>query len=140
MGPLLKAVLGGGPISQTIEKVVDRVVVDRNLNAKLKGELEAELAKAATDGALAQLDVNKVEAGNSSIFVAGWRPFIGWVCGSALAYQFVIGPVGVWIASFFLTDVPMPPLLDNMLWELMFGMLGMGALRTFEKWKGVAAK
>jgi len=139
MGPLLQAIFGG-PIGTAIGTVVDRVVVDKNLGEKLKGELERELAKAASEGSLAQLDINKVEAGNPSVFVSGWRPFIGWVCGSALAFQFVVSPMGTWALKFFLTEVPAPPVFDNMLWELMFGMLGMGTLRTFEKWKGVASK
>lgn len=87
---------------------------------------------------LAQLDVNKAEAGSGSVFVAGWRPFIGWSCGAALCFQYVLSPLLVWGGDLVGHPLPAPPKLDAVLWELMFGMLGMGALRSFEKIKGVA--
>jgi hypothetical protein len=88
----------------------------------------------------AQTDINKVEASNPSLFVSGWRPAIGWVCALALAYQYLLRPLSGTIAS--LVGVTLPPLpgLDDNLWQLMMGMLGMGGLRTFEKVQGVAAK
>ena len=123
-----------------VGEVVDRVVPDKNGAEKAKREIEAKLVDAAVSGQLAQLEVNKAEAASASTFVSGWRPYIGWVCGAALTYQFVVAPVATWGASWAGIAVPPPPSLDNMLWELMFGMLGMGGLRTLEKWKGVAAK
>jgi Holin of 3TMs, for gene-transfer release len=86
----------------------------------------------------AQTDVNKQEAASTSLFVAGWRPAIGWICAAALAYQYVIVPVSVWASYAAGHPFPKPPTLDDTLWQLMFGMLGMGGLRTFEKLKGVA--
>ena len=71
-------------------KVIDRLVPDKNAAAKAKQELESEMIKAATKANLAQLEINKVEAGHRSIFVAGWRPFIGWTCGVAMAWHLVI--------------------------------------------------
>lgn len=139
MGPILSAIFGG-PIGKTIETVVDRVVIDKNLGERLKAELERDLAKAATEANLAQLEVNKAEAANPSLFVSGWRPGVGWVCVAALAYQFVLSPVAMWGATWAGYNMPMPPQLDDMLWQLIFGMLGMGALRSFEKSKGVASK
>jgi drug/metabolite transporter (DMT)-like permease len=82
--------------------------------------------------------VNAEEAKHSSLFVAGWRPFIGWCCGFAVAYQYVITPLALWIAAISGFHLPTPPRLDDILWELMFGMLGMGALRSFDKIKGTA--
>ena len=79
----------------------------------------------------AQTDINKQEASSSSVFVSGWRPAIGWVCALALAYQYLVRPLGGTIASLLgMTN----------LWQLMMGMLGMGGLRTFEKIQGVASK
>lgn len=85
-----------------------------------------------------QADVNKVEAANSNVFVSGWRPMIGWVCAFALAYQYMVIPFATWGLAVAHIAVPPFPRLDDNLWQLMFGMLGMGGLRTFEKMKGVA--
>jgi Holin of 3TMs, for gene-transfer release len=88
----------------------------------------------------AQTDINKTEAANSSVFVSGWRPAIGWVCALALAYQYLVRPLGGTIASLLGLTIPPLPGLDDNLWQLMMGMLGMGGLRTFEKIQGVASK
>ena len=88
----------------------------------------------------AQTDINKQEAANSSVFVSGWRPAIGWVCALALAYQYLFKPLLTWGAT--VAGYNLPPMvgLDDNLWQLMMGMLGMGGLRTFEKIQGVASK
>jgi hypothetical protein len=88
----------------------------------------------------AQTDINKQEAVNTSVFVSGWRPAIGWVCALALAYQYLVRPLGGTIASVLGMTIPPLPGLDDNLWQLMMGMLGMGGLRTFEKIQGVASK
>jgi len=88
----------------------------------------------------AQTDINKVEASNTSIFVSGWRPAIGWVLALALAYQYLLKPLVMGILpNFGIAIAPLPGLDDN-LWQLMMGMLGMGGLRTMEKMQGVASK
>lgn len=113
--------------------VIDRVIPDRAAADKAKLEMQAKLLEAATSGALAQIKVNKVEAQHQSVFVAGWRPAIGWVCAAALAYSYMVVP----LVGFGLTlagqPVPRWPVLDGNLWELMFGMLGLGALRSYDK-------
>ena len=88
----------------------------------------------------AQTDINKEEAKSSSLFVSGWRPAIGWVCALALAYQYLLRPLAGTVASIFGIIIPPLPGLDDNLWQLMMGMLGMGGLRTFEKVQGVASK
>ena len=99
---------------------------------------KAELAAAVTI-LQGQMAINTEEAKSASVFVAGWRPFIGWVCGAALAYTYIGYPFLVWILSIWHPEITAPKLgNDAMLYELMFGMLGMGGLRTFEKYKGVA--
>jgi hypothetical protein len=92
---------------------------------------------------LAQLDVNKVEAQHKSIFVAGWRPFIGWVGGFALAWQFVIYPMlmWIWMIAAAMGKVPdgidPPPILETgALFAMITGMLGIGTMRSFDKSKG----
>lgn len=115
-------------------KVIDKFVPDPEAKAKAEGELRASLL--AWDQG--QIAVNTAEAGHSDIFVAGWRPFIGWVCGVSMAYQYVITPVVLWLAAILGFHLPTPPRLDDMLWEMMFGMLGIAGLRTFEKVKGIS--
>ena len=82
-----------------------------------------------------QTKINEIEAGHRTVFVAGWRPFIGWVCGVALAYNFVIRDLFIWITK--TTDAP-PALQMEHLMTVLLGMLGLGGLRTFEKFKGVS--
>lgn len=105
-------------------------------------KLEAELLLKELDNAQAQLtaqaETNKIEAAHSSIFVAGWRPFIGWMCGISVAYEFFLRPVCSWAAGIWLPEIPQLPSNSSVLLELVFAMLGIGGLRTFEKIKGVA--
>lgn len=115
-------------------QVLNKFVPDPEARAKAEADLRNSLQ--AWDKS--QTDVNAVEAANSSVFVAGWRPFIGWTCGLALAYQYVAAPLVVWVMSTFGYLITPPPRLDETLWQLVFAMLGMGGLRTFEKIKGVA--
>ena len=115
-------------------KVLDKFVPDPEAKAKAETALRDSLL--AWDKA--QTDVNAVEAASANVFVSGWRPFIGWICGLALAYQFVLSPIFVWIGLSLGFHPPIPPKLDDTLWQLVFAMLGMGGLRTFEKIKGVA--
>jgi len=115
-------------------KVLDKFVPDPEAKAKAESELRSSLQ--AWDKA--QSDVNAVEAANANVFVSGWRPFIGWTCGLALAYQYVLAPLVMWITLTMGIHLAAPPKLDDMLWQLVFAMLGMGGLRTFEKIKGVA--
>ena len=79
-----------------------------------------------------QTKINEIEAGHRTVFVAGWRPFIGWVCGVALAYNFVIRDLFIWITK--TTDAP-PALQMEHLMTVLLGMLRLGGLRTFEKIK-----
>ena len=101
---------------------------------EIKSALQSHLAQVD----LAQLGVNKVEAAHRSMFVAGWRPFIGWTCGVALAYSYVLQPILVFALaqSGYLIELPRMDLTE--LTPILMGMLGLGGLRTFEKYKGVA--
>tara|TARA_B100000795_G_C22528571_1_gene334191 strand:- start:145 stop:525 length:381 start_codon:yes stop_codon:yes gene_type:complete len=80
-----------------------------------------------------QTKINAVEAQHRTLFVAGWRPFIGWICGVALAYNFVIRDLFIWITK--TTEAP-PALQMDHLMTVLLGMLGLGGLRTYEKIKG----
>jgi len=131
------------PISAALDlgnTLITRIFPDpaQAANAKL------ELLKLQQSGDLAtmtaQTDINKEEAKSASIFVSGWRPAIGWVCALALFYQYLLKPLSIGILPTFGIVAPPLPGLDDNLWQLMMGMLGMGGLRTFEKVQGVASK
>tara|TARA_B100000470_G_C19763892_1_gene379694 strand:- start:678 stop:1085 length:408 start_codon:yes stop_codon:yes gene_type:complete len=111
---------------------------DKEAAAKAKQEIEQQLTTHLAQIDLAQLEINKAEASHRSIFVAGWRPFIGWSCGFALAYTYVIQPIAVFALaqSGYLIDLPTLSMSEMM--PVLMGMLGLGGLRTFEKFKHVS--
>lgn len=130
-------------IIPVVGAVLDRILPDKNASeaAKLKltelaqaGQL-AEL-DAAVRLATGQMDVNRQEAASGDWFRAGWRPAVGWVLAAALAYQYVGHPLLVWSCAVWWSDVTPPAIgLDDNLWELLFGMLGLAAVRSWEKIK-----
>ena len=126
------SITGLGEVANLAGGIIDKIWP--NKSEQEKAELAAALA--VVQG---QLQVNQAEAANSSVFVAGWRPFIGWVCGSACAWNWIGLPMAK--AGLLLAGGPVlalaPADLTEMLPVLM-GMLGLGALRTAEKFKGVA--
>jgi len=132
--PLLAAIPALTPI---VGKLLD-LIPDGNARAKAEADFQRALLEAAVKSDVDNRDINKTEAQHQSIFVSGWRPFIGWVCGCALVFQYLIRPFWVWGAAVWFPGSPVPPGLDGMLWELMLGMLGIGGLRTLEKIKGKA--
>lgn len=118
-----------------IEKILGKFIADKDLRTKLEYELKSEIHKAN----LAQLEVNKAEAAHKSIFVAGWRPFIGWVCGFALLWHFILNPFLYTVLSLFgYNEINLPEFDFAQLSTILMGMLGLGGLRTFEKTKGVS--
>lgn len=117
-------------------KILDKFIPDPEARARAEVELRRDLM--AWDAS--QTAVNTAEASHSSLFVAGWRPAIGWCCAIALAYSYLFVPFAGFILMLAGKPLPKFPILDANLWELMFGMLGMGALRTYEKLRGVNSK
>jgi roadblock/LC7 domain-containing protein len=118
--------------------LIDRLIPDRAAAEKAKAEMEQQLVTAANAAAMAQVEVNKIEAGHSSVFVAGWRPSIGWVCAAGLAWAFVAAPVASWALMVMGIKAELPAIQFDHLFELVLAMLGIGGLRTFEKLRGVA--
>jgi hypothetical protein len=104
-----------------------------------KTEAEKQQLAVAVQLVQGQMDINKAEAASGSVFIGGWRPAIGWVCAAALACQYIARPLLVWAGIITGHNWPVLPGLDDNLWQLMLGMLGMGGLRTVEKVKGVAS-
>lgn len=119
-----------GPVSG----ILDKFVQDKDLKQKLAHELKTELHRAN----MAQLEVNKVEASHQSIFVSGWRPFVGWCCGVALAYHFILAPLLGLIINIYSPGVILPEFEFSQLSTILMGMLGLGGLRSWEKTKGVS--
>jgi hypothetical protein len=111
---------------------------DREKRAAAEREIQAKLTDSLAQVDLAQLGINKAEAAHRSMFVAGWRPFIGWTCGVALMYTYVLQPILVFglAQSGYLVDLPRMDLGELM--PVLMGMLGLGGLRSWEKVKGVA--
>jgi len=118
--------------------LIDRLIPDRAAAEKAKAEMEQQLVTAANQAALAQVEVNKIEAAHSSVFVAGWRPSIGWVCAAGLAWAFVLAPIASWALVVLGIKADLPAIHTDYLLELVLAMLGIGGLRTFEKLRGVA--
>lgn len=117
-----------------------RSAITGELSAEKRAELEAMAIKADQLYQQSQTEINKIEAQHPSIFVAGWRPFIGWVCGSALAFNFIINPFIIWISEFINKDLNPPMLNMKELYPLIIALLGLGVYRTYEKRKGVQGK
>ncbi len=141
----LASLLGLGPkeVAAPIEavgNVIDKLFTsdDERLTA------EALLTRLAQQPGLAQVELNKVEAGHRSIFVAGWRPSIGWVCSLALLYNFILRDLAnYWMdigasAGWWLPVVHPPALQMETLTTVLLSLLGLGALRTVEKVRGVS--
>ena len=136
-------ILGNGTIIESVGKVAgDLITTDKE---RMQLELEGRKLDQAID--LAQIEVNKVEAASLSVFVAGWRPAIGWIGAAAMAYQFLVYPLALWIWAYLQgigwipKELTPPPVLPaDQLWVILSGILGIAGMRSFEKTKGVAAR
>ena len=119
-------------------KLLDKVIEDKDQKAKLAHELATMADKLAHEQQLAQMAINKEEASSGSLFKGGWRPCIGWICGIAFGYHFVLQPVIIFIVALVGIEIPDLPKFDmNTLLTVLAGMLGIGSLRTYEKQKGL---
>ena len=128
-----------------IVAAVSGVIDDLHTSDKERLDAEIELRKIDAGLLQGQMEVNKVEAASSSLFVAGWRPAIGWIGAVALGYQFLLYPLLVWAWALLQArglvpgNLQPPPMLDtDALWVVLSGMLGIAGLRSVGKVKGVA--
>jgi hypothetical protein len=123
-----------GPVTGLISEFVE----DKDKSKALAHEIATMAEKHANELAKAQIEVNKVEAASSSLWVSGWRPAVGWVCVLGMAGNFMVIPFANFVLALLEIKVSIPLVeLDTMMPVLM-GMLGLGAMRTFEKTKGVS--
>jgi hypothetical protein len=129
---MLQALIG--PATEIIGKFVE----DKDQKNKLAHEIATMAERHAQELAKGQLEINKAEASHRSIFVAGWRPFVGWTCGVALAWHFVLAPFIIFGSAYAGVPLPDLPQFDmSSLLTVLMGMLGLGGLRSFEKVKGL---
>ena len=130
----------------TISGLLDKLIQDPEARAKA----QLDLLKLQQDGAfkeldaqlqinLAQAEINKVEAASQNGFQAGWRPLAGYMCVAGMGYEFLLRPMLPWALTVSGVEAPPLPSLDGVLFELMFGMLGLGTLRTADRWKRISA-
>ena len=114
-------------------KVLDKFVEDKDLKKKLDHELRSQIISMD----LAQAQANVEQAKHSSVFIAGARPAIMWICAFGLGWQFVFQPVAVWGIAISGAEVVLPVIQTEGLMSLTLALLGLGSMRTAEKWKGV---
>ena len=123
-----------GPVTGLLDKFVE----DKDQKAKLAHELATMADKHAQEAMLAQLEINKAEAASGSLFKGGWRPFVGWTCGIAFAYHFVLQPFLIFVFAYIGIEPPDLPEFDvGTLLPVLGGMLGIGGLRSYERTKGL---
>lgn len=129
--------------SKLLNGILQRVLpekVSEETALKLNQELTLAMLNGELQPMLAQLTVNANEAKSESLFVAGWRPGIGWICAAALGWTFVVAPFTVfWLQTFGLHPAPLPVLDYTSLMPILLGMLGLGGMRTYEKVQGAAS-
>ena len=119
-------------------EIAGKFIQDKDKAAELAHDLSTMADRHAQEIALSQIEVNKAEAASGSLFKGGWRPFVGWVCGVAFAYHFVLQPLIVFILTVFGSDIPELPEFDmSTLLTTLGGLLGIGGLRSYEKTKGL---
>jgi hypothetical protein len=132
LNPLILA-----PVLEIGRSILERVFPDPAQKAKAEADMLILLQTHDLQRVLGQLEVNAREASNPHMFVAGWRPFVGWCCGAGFLWATIGHPVFAWIAS--AKGWPAPPAIDtDVLLYVLGGMLGLGALRSVDKIKGVA--
>ena len=131
------SLLGIGSIIESVGKVAGELIT----TDKEKMQLEIENRKLDQALDLAQIEVNKIEAASSSLFTSGWRPYIGWGCGTAFLYSAMFEPIMRFVAQVvFDYKGPFPQLDTNLTMQVLLGMLGLAGMRSYEKSKGVATK
>jgi len=129
---MIQALLG--PATELLGKFIE----DKDQKNKLAHEIATMAENHALQLAKGQLEINKAEASHRSMFVAGWRPFLGWSLSFAMVWHFVLAPMTMFVAAWAGAEIPPLPVFDmDSLMTVLLGMLGLGGLRTAEKIKKV---
>ena len=122
-----------GPVTGLLDKFIE----DKDVKNKLAHEVATMSEKHAQELAKGQMEINKTEAAHKSLFVAGWRPAIGWICGLGMASNFILIPMANFVLALTGSPVVIPLLDTGEMMPVLMGMLGLGAMRTYEKKEGV---
>ena len=122
-----------GPVSGLLDKFIE----DKDVKNKLAHDLSTMAERHAQELAKGQMEINKTEAAHKSLFVAGWRPAIGWICGLGMASNFLLIPVANFVLALTGSTILVPLLDTGEMMPVLMGMLGLGAMRTYEKKQGV---
>ena len=117
--------------------LLDKFIEDKDVKNKLAHDLSTMAERHAQELAKGQLEVNKTEAAHKSLFVAGWRPAIGWICGRGMASNFLLIPIANFVLALTGSAIVIPLLDTGEMMPVLMGMLGLGAMRTYEKKQGV---
>lgn len=120
-----------------VSGLLDKFIEDKDQKAALAHEIATLADKQANEQAVAQIELNKVEAAHQSMFVAGWRPAVGWVCALAMLLNFILIPFINLGLEFGGLDLQLDLIDMETMLPVLFGMLGLGGMRTAEKLKGV---
>ena len=122
-----------GPVTGLLDKFIE----DKDVKNKLAHDLSTMAERHAQELAKGQMEINKTEAAHKSLFVAGWRPAIGWICGLGMASNFLLIPIANFVLALTGSAVVIPLLDTGEMMPVLMGMLGLGAMRTYEKKQGV---
>ena len=136
--PISNVASAADGIIGTIGGVLEHFIPDASKRAEAAAALEMEITKQQGEQNAGQIETNKVEAGSPNVFVSGWRPFIGWVCGSALAWVYLVGPMLAYLAHLCGSRIELPSLNTGDLMMLTVNMLGLGAMHSWDKSQGTA--
>jgi hypothetical protein len=123
-----------GPVTDLLDKFIE----DKDQKARLAHDVATMAQKHAQELAKYQLEVNKTEAAHKSMFVAGWRPSVGWVCCLGLASNYIVIPMANFVLVISGSSVTVPSLDLSGMMPVLMGMLGLGAMRSYEKVNNVA--
>jgi len=118
-----------GPVTGLLDKFIE----DKDQKARLAHEVATMAQNHAQELAKAQLEVNKVEAAHKSLFVSGWRPAVGWVCVLGMFGNFITIPFSNFVLALFGLNIVIPLVPLETMMPVLMGMLGLGAMRTYEK-------
>ena len=136
--PVSNVATAANGIVGALTGLIEKFIPDKEKAAEAAQAIQAEMLKQQGEENAGQIEINKVEAGSPSLFVSGWRPAIGWVCAAGYTWAAVLQPIVTLIMAAANKDFHAPPIQSEILESTLFGMLGLGAMHSFDKYQGTA--